>query len=146
MLPIPKEELGVLDNPEAAKGHTSCSSLFPEESDEEIELYLHQLDDALQKICDDADAANRNGEVDVTLGPCASSPPQLVRISTLAYREAVEKCPEIALSRDHRLLFLRAEYHQATEAAIRMFRYWTDRTELFGANAFGNLLALSGKG
>ena len=146
LLPIPKEELVVLDNPDVAKGHTKCSSLFPEESDEEIELYLHRLDEALNEICADADAANRNGEVDVTLGPCASSPPQSVRISTLAYREALEKCPEIALSRDHRLLFLRAEYHKATEAAIRMFRYWTDRTELFGANAFGNLLALSGDG
>ena len=144
VLPIPPSELEVLDDPEIAHGHTSCSSLFPEETDEEIERYLQQLDDALDAILADADAADRDhGEVDVTLGPCASSPPQSVRISTVSYREAVEQCPEIVRSRDHRLLFLRAEYHDATAAAIRMFRYWTDRTELFGDDAFGNLLALS---
>jgi len=35
---------------------------------------------------------------------------------------------------------LRAEYHSPPEAAVRMFRYWSDRTDLFGDGAYGSLL------
>jgi len=162
VLPIPVSELEVLDDIGIASGRTSCSSLFPEETDAEIERYLQQLDEALDAILNDAAAADRGGEVDVALGPpiaaasaaspsAAPPPPSSsssspVRVSTASYREAVTRCPEIARSRDHRLLFLRAEYHRPTAAAVRMFRYWTDRTHLFGPDAFGNLLALSADG
>lgn len=56
-----------------------------------------------------------------------------------SYLLAVQNCPDIVLSKEHRLLFLRCEVFRVKDAAERLVIYWDTRVKLFGDKAFGPL-------
>mmetsp|Transcript_63133 Transcript_63133/g.186563 ORF Transcript_63133/g.186563 Transcript_63133/m.186563 type:complete len:374 (-) Transcript_63133:611-1732(-) len=162
-VPVPRSEvLGALDpsdrNDAAADDSGAALPPLPspwiEETEDLLETSLEKLDRALDEASEsgrsdggDGDGGGENGAHRFGNGRgCGGlGGPGASASADEAYRRATRLCPEIVLSRKHRLLFLRAEYFDAKRAAARLLAYWNGRVDLFGEEyAFGPLTVDSG--
>lgn len=140
-LPIPQRETDALATESSTLHGPGDDTPGPvarrEETEELTERSLAALDKALEEAC----------EHDCNGGECDGGPGSNGDGGgrSLPYQRARRQCPDIVESREHRLLFLRAESFDVRRAVDRLLIYWSHRIDLFGdEHAFGPLTLESG--